>query len=115
MTTTITIRTAETGNDKCGTTNDDDKQTREQDNKNNVDSKKTPKEKENVFIIKHTDTTGVYTLETKDGESRGEAHIPNLKMSKILRYALEEEGETKFHCIKNEKFDKWELKELING
>lgn len=72
------------------------------------------KEKDNVFIVKGTDTTGVFLLETQDGESRGEAHVPTLKMSKVLRRALEDNETVKFQCIKNEKFDKWELKELIN-
>ena len=72
------------------------------------------KEKDNVFIVKGTDTTGVFLLETSDGESRGEAHVPTLKMSKILRRALGDNETVKFHCIKNDKFDKWELKELIN-
>lgn len=84
-----------------------------QDDKKSDDKKDTTKVKENVFIVKQTETTGVYSLETEDGESRGEAHVPNLKMSKVLRSALEEEGETRFHCIKNEKFNKWELKELM--
>ena len=72
------------------------------------------REKDNVFIVKGTETTGVFLLETSDGESRGEAHVPTLKMSKVLRRALEDNETVKFHCIKNEKFNKWELKELIN-
>jgi hypothetical protein len=83
--------------------------------KKNIDSKKdTLKMNENVFTVKQTDTTGVYTLDTTSGESRGEAHVPNLKMSKVLRRALEDNENVRFHCIKNEKFDKWELKELMS-
>ncbi len=77
--------------------------------------KEEKNEKDNVFVVKATDTTGLFLLETKDGESRGEAHVPTLKMSKILRRSLEENEKTYFHCIKNKKFDKWELKELISG
>ena len=71
-------------------------------------------EKQNVFIIKQTDTTGVYNLETIDGKSMGEAHIPNLKMSKVVRKACNDNDRVLFHCIKNDKFNKWELKELIS-
>lgn len=85
-----------------------------QDKNSSIDKTAVPKEKENIFIVRGTDTTGLFLLETSDGESRGEAHVPTLKMSKVLRRALEESGETRFHCIKNEKFDKWELKELIS-
>lgn len=76
---------------------------------------KEQKEEKTVFILKETDTSGVYNLETLKGESCGEAHVPNLKMSKIVRKAFSENEDkaVKFHCIKNEKFDKWELKEQI--
>lgn len=79
-----------------------------------VKQKEEPKQEkmENVFLVSKTDTSDVYQL-SKDGESMGEAHIPNLKTSKQVRRALEDKEEVYFQCIKNENFNKWELKQLV--
>ena len=74
-----------------------------------------PKVSGNKFEVKETDRSGIYKLFNESGENMGEAHIPNLKMSKLVRNLFQEyKSDNKplfFLCKKNEKFDKWELVE----
>ena len=87
-------------------------------NTNGDNSSENTENSVSVFIIRTTDESGIYKLyDVNTGEDMGEAHIPNLKMSKMVRKMLNNSGDEdiKFSCIKNDKFNKWERVKAIES